>query len=209
LPCRIKVDPAHGFRKALDRASQCLRYGGIVAFATESFYALGANATSQKAVERLFRVKKRSPDNPVLILISSVDMLSKHVDSLPPRAYQLIEAFWPGGLTLVFKAGPNIPRQLTAGTGKIGIRLSSHPVAAALPHTLGMPVTGTSANISGQPPCRSGEAVEKALGEEVDLILDSGETPGKIGSTILDVTLDPPQILREGMVPKTRLNGFI
>jgi L-threonylcarbamoyladenylate synthase len=205
----MKADPAHDFNGAVEKAAGCLRSGGLVAYPTESFYGLGADATNRKAIERLFVVKKRAPHRPILILISSMDMLDRCVTSPPPVAHPLIEAFWPGGLTLVFEASPTIPSLLTANTGKIGVRLSSHPVATALTRALGTPVTGTSANISGEPACRRGEEVLSALGEGVDIILDGGMTPGGMGSTILDVTADPPQILREGMVPGEKLKKYI
>ncbi|MCP4668747.1 MAG: threonylcarbamoyl-AMP synthase [Deltaproteobacteria bacterium] len=201
----MKVAPAQDFQEAIEKASQCLKSGGLVVYPTESFYGLGADATNQGAIERLFAVKKRPPDRPVLILIASTAMLTQYVDSLPPVAHQLMHAFWPGGLTLVFEAGPMIPSLLTANTGKIGVRLSSNPVATALTKALGTPVTGTSANISGEPACRSGKEVLSSLGEGVDIILDGGMTPGGMGSTILDVTADPPHILREGMVSGKRL----
>ena len=120
-----------------------------------------------------------------------------------------MDAFWPGGLTLVFEAGPNVSPLLTAGTHKIGIRYSSHPVAVALCRALGSAITGTSANLSGKPACSSAEAVLKAFGHRIDLILDGGKTEGRIGSTVLDVTEDPPKILREGMVSRKRLEKFI
>ena len=183
--------------------------GGIVAYPTESFYGLGVDATNQEAIERLFLVKKRPPDRPVLILVSSLEMFDRCVDAPPPIARHLIEEFWPGGLTLVFKASPMIPSLLTANTAKIGIRLSSHPVATALTGALGGPITGTSANISGEQACRSGKEVMSAVGEAVDIILDGGKTPGGMGSTILDVTAKPPKILREGMVFGKRLRKYI
>ena len=208
-PRLMKVDTSHDFQWAIEMASGCLRSGGLVAYPTESFYGLGADASNQEAIERLFLVKKRPPDRPILVLISSIEMLDRCVDSPPPVAHQLMKEFWPGGLTLVFEAGPMIPSLLTANTGKIGVRLSSHPVATALTRALGAPVTGTSANISGEPACRSGKEVLSALGEGVDIILDGGKTPGGMGSTILDVTADPPQILREGMAPVKRLKKYI
>ena len=122
---------------------------------------------------------------------------------------QLIEAFWPGGLTLVFRAGSKISPLLTAGTGKIGVRLSSHAVATALAQSIGVPITGTSANISDEDACRTAEEVSGIFGERLDLILDGGETRGKIGSTVLDVTVHPPRILREGMVSQSQLRKFI
>lgn len=205
----IRVDLSGDFQAAINRAAGSLISGGVVAYPTESFYGLAVDVTKEDAIKRLFSVKERLAGRPVLILIHSVEVLREYVDRIPPIAHQLIEAFWPGGLTLVFESGPKVSPLLTAGTGKIGVRLSSHPVATALTKAIGVPISGTSANISGKPACRSAEEVLRSLREGVSLILDGGKTTGKIGSTILDVTVDPPRILREGMVHQSQLKRFI
>ncbi|MBN2126308.1 MAG: threonylcarbamoyl-AMP synthase [Deltaproteobacteria bacterium] len=205
----IRIDSEQERETALERAGEVILSGGVVAVPTESFYGLAVNALDETAIHRLFRVKGRREDHPVLILIPSEDVLERYVSDIPDTARRLMRAFWPGGLTMLFGAGPRIPAPLTAGTGKIGVRLSSHPVAAGLARAVGLPVTGTSANLTGRPPCvRAGEVLQ-ALGEAVDLILDAGETPGGRGSTVLDVTLDPPVVLREGMVGREALEGVI
>jgi L-threonylcarbamoyladenylate synthase len=150
-------------------------------------------------------VKKRRGEQPILILIPSVEHLDQYVIHVTQIARPLMNEFWPGGLTLIFEAKPNVPRELTAGTGKVGVRLSSHPIATALAQAVGTPITGTSANISGQPACSSAKEVLQHLGEKVDLILDGGETAGGKGSTVLDVTMDPPVVLREGMVSREQI----
>jgi len=170
----ISVDPSKDFQNAITKASEVLLSGGLVAYPTESFYGLAADSTNEKAIRRLFLVKQRSPGQPVLILIPSLGVLDQYVDHIPPIAYQLIKEFWPGGLTLVFEAGPKVSPLLTAGTGKIGIRLSPHPVATALAQAIGCPITGTSANISSEPACRNAEEVLHSFGEGVDLVLDGG-----------------------------------
>jgi len=201
----IKVDSSGDPEGAISEATEILLSGGLVAYPTESFYGLAADATDETAIKRLFLAKQRGPGRPVLILIPSVEVLNQYVQHIPPIAQQLIKKFWPGGLTLVFDADPEILPLLTSGTGKIGIRLSSHPVATALTRTIGVPITGTSANISGEPPCRNAEEVRRSLGDGVDLILDGGETKGEVGSTVLDVTVDPPRILRQGMVSQDEI----
>ena len=205
----IRIDSSRRLQEAVDRASQCMKTGGLVSYPTETFYGLGADATNETAVHRLFSAKGRPADRPVLILIPSKESLDRYVKKIPPVAHKLIEAFWPGALTLVFGAGHEISPLLTAGTGKIGIRLSSHPVATALTRAMGVPVTGTSANISGQPACRNAEKVSIIFGKKVDFILDGGQTEGQAASTLLDVTVNPPRILREGMVPKNQLEKII
>jgi L-threonylcarbamoyladenylate synthase len=205
----IRIDSSKNFQAFISRAAECLLSGGLVAYPTESFYGLAVDVTNEEAIKRLFLVKRRRTSNPVLILIPSVDLLSLYVDTIPPIAHRLMEEFWPGGLTLVFGASPNVSPLLSAGTGKIGARLSSHPVAMALTHAVGVPISGTSANISGRPACRNAEEVLSAFGEKVALILDGGETFGEVGSTVLDVTMHPPQVLRQGMVHHNRLKEFI
>lgn len=210
MPARIfKTDTPGRLQTAIQDAARVIVSGGVVALPTESFYGLAVHALSEKAVERLFAVKGRREDNPVLILIASEESLDTCVKSVSERARKLMEHFWPGGLTLVFFAQPILPQSLTAGTGKIGVRLSSHPVARELARAVGAPITGTSANRSGQPSCSTAEEVMEAVGEDIDLILDGGRTQGGKGSTVLDLTLDPPMILRQGMVSREELHPFL
>jgi len=204
----IDLDSSRSLQNAVDRASECLKSGGLVAYPTESFYGLGADAVNETAIHSLFSAKARPVNRPILILIPSADDLNRYVKLIPPVARKLIKAFWPGALTLIFDAGGGISPLLTAGTGKIGIRFSSHPIATALTRAMGTPITGTSANISGKSACRNAEEVSRCFGKKVDLILDGGYTEGQVASTVLDVTVDPPRILREGMVKKTELNKF-
>ena len=194
---------------AISKARGILSSGGMVAFPTESFYGLGVDATNEKAIRQIFKLKLRASDQPLLLLISSPDDLGNYVEEIPGVAKKLIEQFWPGGLTIVFRVSQKLSPLLTASTGKIGIRLSSHPVATALAESLGTPVTGTSANISGQPACSTAYEVFETLGNKVDLILDGGKTKGGLGSTILDVTVDPPKIFREGMISSELIEKVI
>ncbi|NNG06465.1 MAG: threonylcarbamoyl-AMP synthase [Desulfobacteraceae bacterium] len=196
----IKLDTEDNLKIGLKKAADSILSGGVVAIPTESFYGLAVNATNSSAIQRLLDVKERSGDQPILILIPSVEQLDQYVILIPEIARLLMNEFWPGGLTLIFEAKPNLPRELTAGTGKIGVRLSSHPIATALAQAVGSPITATSANISGQPACSSAKEVFQYLGESVDLILDGGKTAGGKGSTVMDVTIDPPVVVREGMV---------
>jgi L-threonylcarbamoyladenylate synthase len=194
------------FTSGIDEARDVLLSGGVVAFPTESFYGLAVNPMDEEAIDRLFRVKEREPDQPILLLIPSLISLDLYAAEIPETARTLIKRFWPGGLTLLFKAMPWVSLKLTAGTGKIGLRLSSHPLATALAGSINSPITGTSANISGHPACRTAIEVYDYFKEGV-LILDAGETGGGWGSTILDVSVIPPRIVREGMITSEEL-GF-
>ena len=205
----IRVVSEEKRNAGLKKAADVILSGGLVAYPTESFYGLAVNAMDVKAIERLFELKKRGRDQPVLILIPSKDVLCQYVTSIPRIAHQLIGRFWPGGLTLVFNAAPAIPSSLTGGTGKIGIRHSNHDIATRLTRISGVPITGTSANISGQPPSVNAREVFQSIGKDVDIILDGGETKGAPGSTLLDITTTPPTIIREGMIDREKLKEFI
>lgn len=139
----LKVNLSGNQEEVFNEAGKILLSGGLVAYPTESFYGLAADATNETAIRRLFLAKKRSIGLPVLILISDADVLDQYVRHIPSTARHLTKKFWPGGLTLVFEAGPNISPLLTAGKGTIGIRLSSHPVATALTRFLGVPIYGS------------------------------------------------------------------
>ena len=186
-------------------AAGILKSGGLVAYPTESFYGLAADAANETAIRHLFYVKRREVGNPVLLLIPAVESLERYAAHVSETAIRLMEVFWPGGLTLVFKAQKNVSTLLTAGTGKIGIRLSNHPIAMALAQAMGSAITGTSANISGEPPCNTPQGVLRALGKGVDKMLDGGETSGQKPSTVLDMTTHPYAVLREGIIEREML----
>jgi L-threonylcarbamoyladenylate synthase len=170
---------------------------------------LAVDATNESAIHRLFEVKSRATDQPILILIPGVDVVDRYAAKISPTARELMVRFWPGGLTLVLDAAASVSPLLTAGTGHVGIRWSPHHLATELTRTVGRPITGTSANLSGQPGCRSAAQVSRVLAGKLDFILDGGGTKGGPGSTVLDVTIDPPVILREGMISRLELEGFL
>jgi len=194
-----KIDPDESLNGLIE-ATKIISEGGIVAFPTESFYGLGVDATNSHAINKVFQIKKRDRNLPILILISSLRDLPRYAVHIPSRAKRLGKKFWPGGLTMVFQASPVLSSALTSNTGKVGIRISSHPIANAISKSLNVPITATSANISGMAPCIKADQVVEWFNNGVDLILDGGETQGKHPSTILDVTIDPPLIIREGIV---------
>ncbi len=205
----IKIRSGMDFRKELAKAVRVLKSDGVIAYPTETFYGLGARADSQKAVERIFKIKKRKEFNPLLIIISSEDMLKDFVAEIPEAARMLIKRFWPGGLTIVFRAKHTVLPPLTGGTGKIGIRLSSHPISRAIVDMLGVPITGTSANISGDSPPTLADEVMDGIGKEIDLIVDGGKTEGGKPSTLIDVTTSPPRIIRDGAIPSHEIEQYI
>ena len=170
---------------ALSEAARLLRQGGLVAFPTETYYGLGVDPFNAEALQRLFAVKQRQPDKPVLVLVAEQSQVTELVAEVPAVLRRLMAAFWPGPLTLVFPGRSTLPPLLTGGTGNIGIRQSPHPLASRLLHAFGGPITATSANRSGAPPATTAAEIQESLGSEIDLILDGGTTPGGAGSTLV------------------------
>ena len=201
MPEILKIDPSHPDMALITEAVRIMKAGGVIAYPTETFYGLGADGKNERAVEKVFLIKGRDLKNPISLIIGDRIDLIGLVDEITNTAHSLMEEFWPGGLTLIFKASPDIPPRLTGGTGKIGIRISSHPIANLLTKTFSRPITATSANLSGEGECSSAGEVIQRLGNHIDAVIDGGPTPGKSGTTILDVSVHPPLILREGIIP--------
>jgi len=199
LILKVEMDSPRNER-VISQAAQIILNGGVLAFPTETFYGLAALASDWQAVERVYLLKKRSPDKSLSILLSDLVQLENWVEKIPTEAHHLIARFWPGPLTLVFAAAKHLPTNLTAGTGKVGARISPHPIAHALVQAVGAPITATSANRSGEPSCHSSADVLNQLGDDLEAVLDAGLTPGGKVSTIVDVTIRPPKILRTGAI---------
>ncbi len=193
------VDGERPDAAALARAAAILRGGGVVAFPTETFYALGAAAGHPAALRRVFGLKTRTPSKPLLVLVDSIAMAETLAREVTPAARELMARHWPGALTLVLRARADVPVELTAGTGTVGVRWSSHPVAQGLVHALGMPVTAPSANVEGAEPPTTAADVLAVFDGLVDVVLDGGPTAGGLASTLVDVTGEP-RILRQGAV---------
>ncbi len=196
----IVVDAASPDPEALEPAAVLIRQGGIVAFPTETVYGLGADATNPTAVNRIFAAKGRPADNPLIVHIASREDVALIAASVPPRAEELMERFWPGPLTLVLPKRPDIPDNVTCGLKSVGVRMPSHPIALELIRLSQTPVAAPSANLSGRPSPTTAEHVAEDLAGRVDLIIDGGETGVGLESTVLDMTSDPPALLRPGGV---------
>jgi L-threonylcarbamoyladenylate synthase len=197
----IQVDPLNPRNDHINATSQIIKNGGVIVFPTQYLYGLGADALNDKAVDRIFEIKQRSYDKPFLVLIPNRKDLTKFVQHVSLTAEHIMNCFWPGAVTLIFKAKDTLPTNLTADTGKIGIRMPHHPVALALSMAVGVPLTATSANITGGLGCSTVSDIDPRISDKVDLILDAGPLKGGVGSTVVDVTVDPPIILREGAIP--------
>lgn len=183
-----------------DRARRVLGESGLIALPTESFYGLGVAPFDEQALAKLWLVKGRSEGKPILVLISDESQLGVFVRSRPPAATVLMNAFWPGPLTIVFPAAVGLSDAVTAGTGSVGIRLSAWQPLRDLLRRLG-PVTGTSANREGIPPPTTAKEVQDSLGDVLDLIIDAGPTPGGRPSTVIDVR-GPIRIIRDGAIER-------
>ena len=195
---------------SLRGAAGIVRGGGVIAFPTETFYGLGVCPFDARAVRRIFDLKGRPfKEAPILVLIRSRADLETLAVEITPAAERLMEACWPGPLTIVFHAAAAVPSVLTAGTGTIGVRLTAHPDVQRLLEAVGGPLTATSANRSGRPPATTVDEVERTLGDGVDAILNGGATSGGLPSTVVDTTVTPPRLIREGRVPRASLLSII
>lgn len=195
--------------EAIENIRSVLNSGGVIAFPTDTFYGLGADPFNPEALLKIFQIKQRPADNPLLVLIHSRDSLEILTSEVTDNAQLLMDHFWPGLLTLVFKASPQVPKELTAGKGTIGIRLPGHPFTQNLLQELGQPLTAPSANISGEREPVTAQEVAKTLGDKLDLIVDGGPAPGGKLSTVLDTTTDPPTLIREGAVSRGELETLL
>jgi len=180
----------------------------LVIYPTETVYGLGADACSDGAVTKVFGAKRRLLKNPIPIAVNSFEMARKIAESTPV-AEKLFEKFLPGPLMLVLSAKPKISELVTAGTGKVGVRVPDHPVALKLIDFVGGPITATSANLSGKPaPCVLEEALEQ-VGRNVAIVLDAGKCKLGVPSTVVDLTSGRPRILREGPIPAEKIKKVL
>ncbi|MBW2591292.1 MAG: threonylcarbamoyl-AMP synthase [Deltaproteobacteria bacterium] len=196
-----KINCANPETGIIAEAARIIRNGGVVVFPTRSLYGLGADAFNAKAVNRIFHIKQRPVNKPILVLIKDKDELERFASLVPPAATAIMERIWPGRVSIVFQAKEGLSTNLTAGTKKIGIRLPGHNIAYTLVKAAGGPITGTSANLSGSAGCFQINDLDEKIVDSVDLILDAGPLKGGAGSTIVDVTGDAPLILRQGELP--------
>jgi L-threonylcarbamoyladenylate synthase len=209
MPNGRTVNPDRPQPEIICAAADVIGNNGVVIIPTRGLYGLGADAANATAVQRIFDIKKRPSHKPLLVLIGHRRMLSGIVAEVPPMATYLMDLFWPGRLTLVMKGREDLPAGLCSPDGKVGVRLVSHPVAAALVNTAERPITGTSANLSGAGGASQVRDIDETVIASVDMVLDAGSLDGGPGSTIVDVTVQPPHILRRGAVPAVDLHSAL
>ncbi len=205
----IKISKTDPDRNAIHLASEILHLGGLVAFPTETVYGLGADAFNGSAIRKVFEAKGRPADNPLIVHISALDQMDQLASHVPEAGRILSEAFWPGPLTLVLKSSGFIPDLVTGGLDTIAVRMPDNLVALRLIKALDSPIVGPSANISGKPSPTNVNHVYQDLNGKIDLILDAGPTEIGLESTVIDVTIQPPLILRFGGLTKEKIEQLI
>ena len=181
-------------------AVAALRRGGIVAFPTDTYYGLGANVFDAQAVERILVAKGRPPSSPLPVLLADAGDVEKVCLDPPPELERLAEAFWPGPLTVVVPALQGVAHGVTAGHGTVGVRVPDHEIPRSIARELGSPLTGTSANLSGNGPHKTGEAVEDELGDHVDYVVPGDCGTHAAASTVVDLCGNSPVVLRDGAI---------
>jgi L-threonylcarbamoyladenylate synthase len=197
---RVFVDPAAPQRDAIAEAVKWILAGGVVALATDTLYGLAVDPFNRTAVGRLFTVKEREADRAVPLIAADAAQVSAHIGRLSPVAERLASRYWPGPLSLAVPAPAVLLRDVTGGRSSIAVRVPAADIARAVCEGCGKPVTATSANLSGEPPTADPDEVERTLGSRIDFLLDTGSAPGGAPSTIVDVTMDPPALIRAGAV---------
>jgi L-threonylcarbamoyladenylate synthase len=202
----VKIDPAHP-EKAFSLCRDVICAGGVIAYPTDTVYGLGADPKNAGAVRKLFGIKGRQADQPILLLIKDASEVRDWASEVNPAAERLMKKFWPGPLTLVFKAKPNVMAELTGGTGTIGLRVPGNALTRQLLAALGTALTGTSANISGRPSLCTAREASEVIGGMVDLVLDGGRAEGGNPSTVVDVSTERPKVIREGAIPLRDILG--
>ena len=193
----------------IKEAGDILRGGGLVAMPTETVYGLGADGTNPDAVQRIFDVKGRPQDNPLILHLSGPQWLPRYCADIPPLAFVLARKFWPGPLTFVLKRRNNVPDVITAGLDTVAVRCPNHPVAQALIRELGVPIAAPSANVSGRPSCTTAQEVLADMEGKIEAVADGGPCAVGVESTILDMTELPPRLLRPGGVSVEAIEALI
>jgi L-threonylcarbamoyladenylate synthase len=205
---RMKIDPELLDVPLIEEVVDCLLEGGIVALPTETVYGLAVDATNPGAVERLFAVKGRDLGKSISLMVDSSKLLAAIAQNVTVEVRRLMEAFWPGPLTLVFQKRPINFRHVSAGE-TIGVRLPNHPIPLAIMQALARPLACTSANLSGRPDARDADEIERVFGDRIDALIDAGPLAAQPPSTVLDVTGDPYRILRMGSISREQIAALV
>ena len=207
MPQILKVDPS-SWENTLSETRKILKAGGVVAFPTDTFYGLGVNPYNRIAVDKIYKIKGRDPEKPLLLLIDSVTKLENLIEEPPAACIKLMQAFWPGPLTLLFKPkASSIHENIAADL--IGIRQPGNPITRKILSALDHPLTGPSANISGGNPATTAQQVQDTFGKKVELILDAGECKGGKPSTLVNATDTPVRLIRAGEIDFNNIQEYL
>lgn len=204
-----KVNKEHPETDSIRQAGDILKKGGLVAFPTETVYGLGANALDEEAAMKTYAAKGRPSDNPLIVHIADMKDLPKIVTEIPEAAQKVAEKYWPGPLTMIFRKSDLVPHGTTGGLDTVAVRMPDHPIARDLIIAGGGYISAPSANTSGRPSPTTAQHVEEDLNGKIDMIVDGGPVDIGVESSILDVTVDPPMILRPGAITKEMFERVI
>lgn len=202
----VKINSTNPECSLITYVAEQIRSGQVLGMPTDTFYGLAADPYNLRAVDRVYDIKSRSHHKPLSLLIESIDQAEDLAKPLPEEFYALARRFWPGPLTLIVHASPRLPLKVTANTGNIAIRVPASEIPLAVIRKAGLPITATSANLSGASECTTAQAVREQLAERINLIVDGGTSPRTVASTIVDLTVEDfgqPgwRIQREGAIP--------
>jgi len=193
-------------KKQIEKGISILKKGGVIAFPTDTVYGLGACFDNIAAVERIFRLKQRQNNKGLPVLVADRQQMAEVVESVPPMAEKLLQNFKTGSLTLVLKKAASVPDIVTGGNDTLAVRITNHPVAQAIIKGLGKPVVATSVNYSGETSALTAEDARKCLGSKIDLVIEDVNGNEGIESTIVDISGDTPEVLREGVVKREEIS---
>ena len=195
--------------KQIETAVKALENGGVCAIPTDTLYGLAACAFDESAVAKVYELKGRPEGMALPLLLSDAKDMAACAETIPQDAWLLADRFWPGALTLVLRKSDVVPHAVTAGMDTVALRVPDHPIPRSIARRLGAPITGTSANRSGGPELTSAAAVRDEFGDAIDFVLDGGDAPGGVGSTILDLSDGTPRVLREGALPQADIDAAL
>ena len=204
----LKLNLNRILRKVVDESVRVIKDGGVLIYPTDTIYGIGCNAFNMKAVRKIFRIKRRNEHSPMLVLVNNIKMLRELVDEITPIALTLSREFWPGPMTMIFKANKNIHRLLKSKEEKIGIRIPDNRFCLKLIDGCKTPIVSTSANISGGDTLNESDELINIFGDKVDLFLDVGKLPSSPPSTVVDVSGKKLKIIREGAIPVEELKVY-
>ncbi|MGA2694533.1 MAG: L-threonylcarbamoyladenylate synthase [Terriglobales bacterium] len=206
----VKINPETPEPSLIRYAADQIRAGEVLGMPTDTFYGLAADPFNLRAVDRVYDIKTRNRHKPLSLLIDSIDQAEELSKSLTDEFYRLAEKYWPGPLTMIVKAGSRLPLKVTANTGNVALRVPNSSIALAVVRAATIPITATSANLSGASECTTALAVHDQLGDRISIIVDGGTSPREVASTIIDLTDEEArwQVMREGAIPAREISEF-